>query len=99
MELKTSSIPAHLVEGPLILSIDIGTSAVKILLFDTMGRAVEDNQYRCAVTLRTSRDGASEVAADELLDVVWRGIDAVLANTDCLIEKIISALREPGTGS
>jgi len=33
MESKPSAIPAHLVEGPLILSIDIGTSAVKILLF------------------------------------------------------------------
>ena len=88
MELKTSSIPPHLVEGPLILSIDIGSSAVKVLLFDTKGRAVEDNQYRCAVTLRTSRYGASEVAADELLDIVWRGIDAVLAKAGWLAPKM-----------
>ena len=88
MELQSSDIPAHLVEGPLILSIDIGSSAVKVLLFDTKGRAVEGNQYRCAVALRTSRDGASEVAADELLDVVWRGIDAVLAKAGSLEPKV-----------
>ena len=88
MELKSSVIAAHLVEAPLILSIDIGTSAVKILFFDRMGRAVEGNQYRCKVALRTSRDGASEVAADELLDIVWRGIDTVLAKAGPLEPKM-----------
>ena len=38
-----------------ILSVDIGTSAVKILFFDTIGRAVEGHQYRREVELRTSR--------------------------------------------
>ena len=90
MELQSSNIPAHLVEGPIILSIDIGTSAVKILFFDTMGRAVESNQYRREVTIRTSRDGASEVAPDELLDTVWQGIDAVLEEGGRLVPKIAS---------
>ncbi len=88
MESKSSVIPAHSVEGPLILSIDIGTSAVKILFFDTMGRAVEGNQYRREVALRTSRDGASEAAPDELVDIVWQGIDAVLAKGGPLNAKI-----------
>jgi gluconokinase len=88
MESKSSTIAAHLVEGPLILSIDIGTSAVKVLLFDTIGRAVEGNQYRREVTIQTSRDGASEVAPDELLNIVWRGIDAVLAKGGRLAPKI-----------
>ena len=88
MESKASVIPAHLVEGPVILSIDIGTSAVKILFFDTRGRAVEGNQYRGEVVLRTSRDGASQAVPDELLDIVWRGIDAVLAKGGPLLPKI-----------
>ena len=88
MDLNSSTIPAHSVEGPIILSIDIGTSAVKILFFDTMGRAVEGNQYRREVRIRTSRDGASEVAPDELLDIVWRGIDAVLAKGRRWVPKI-----------
>ena len=88
MESKSSTIPAHLVEGPLILSIDIGTSAVKILFFDNRGRAVEGKQYRREVRLRTSRNGASEVAPDELLEIVWRGIDVVLAKAGPLVSEI-----------
>jgi gluconokinase len=88
MESKSSTIPAHLVEGPLILSIDIGTSAVKILFFDSRGRAVEGKQYRREIRLRTSRNGASEVAPDELLEIVWRGIDVVLAKAGPLVSEI-----------
>ena len=88
MESKSLTIPADLVEGPLILSIDIGTSAVKILFFDSLGRAVENKQYLRKVALRTTRDGASEVAPDELLNIVWRGIDAVLAKDEPLASQI-----------
>jgi len=88
VELQSSNIPAHLVEGPLILAIDIGTSAVKILFFDSLGRAVESNQYRREVTIRTSHDGASEAAPDELLGTVWQGIDAVLAKGGPLVPNI-----------
>jgi gluconokinase len=88
MESNSSIIPARLVEGPIVLSIDIGTSAVKILFFDAMGRAVENNQYRREIALRTTRDGASEVAPDELLNIVWQGIDAVISKRGPLIPKI-----------
>ena len=88
MESNSPDIPAHLVDGPLILSIDIGTSAVKILFFDSMGRTVEDHQYRREITLQTSREGAAEADPDELLNIVWQGIDAVLAMGDSLVPKI-----------
>ena len=87
MDSKLSAISAHLVEGPLILSIDIGTSALKILLFDNLGRAVDGHQYRREVTLRTSQDRASEVAPEELLDIVWQEIDLVLSGFDSLMPK------------
>ena len=88
MESNSPVIPAHLVDGPLILSIDIGTSAVKILFFDTMGRTVEGHQCRREVTLRTSRDGAAEADPDELLNIVWQGIDVVLAMGDALVPNL-----------
>ena len=90
MELNSPDIPAHLVDGPLVLSIDIGTSAVKILLFDTLGRAVEDHQYRQSISLQTSRDGAAEANPDELLNIVWKGIDAVLGTGVLLVPKIVA---------
>ena len=88
MKPTASVIAAESVEGPLILSIDIGTSAVKILIFDRRGRAVEDKQWRGAFEVRTSREGASEVDPEAVLEVVWLGIDAVLAKAGPLAKKI-----------
>ncbi len=61
---------------------------MKILFFDSIGRAIEGNQYRRQVTIRTSRNGASEVAPDELLNIVWQGIDAMLVKAGPLLPKI-----------
>ena len=88
MQPTSSVIPAKSADGPFILSIDIGTSAVKILIFDRQGRAIEDVQWRGAFEVRTSTDGASEVDAEALLEVVWQGIDAVLAKAGSLAQKI-----------
>ena len=88
MQPTSSIIPSKLAEGPFILSIDIGTSAVKILIFDCRGRAIEDVQWVAAIEVRTSIDGASEVDADALLEVVWQGIDAVLAKVGSLAKEI-----------
>ena len=90
MESKSPVIPAHLANGPLVLSIDIGTSAVKILMFDTLGRAVEDHQFRQSISLQTSQDGAAEANPDELLNIVWQGIDAVLETGALLVPKIVA---------
>jgi gluconokinase len=88
MKPTSSDFAAESVEGPLILSIDIGTSAVKILIFDRRGRAVENKHWRGAFEVRTSKDGASEVDPDAVLEVVWQGIDAVLAKAGPLAKKI-----------
>ncbi|MGD8292729.1 MAG: gluconokinase [Desulfobacterales bacterium] len=90
MQSNSPVIPAHLVDGPLVLSIDIGTSAVKILLFDTLGRAVEDHQFRQSISLQTSQDGAAEANPVEILDVVWQGIDAVLEASALIVSKIVA---------
>ena len=84
----SSVIPAKSAEEPFILSIDIGTSAIKILVFDRRGRAIEDLYWRGVFEIRTSLDGASEVDADALLEAVWLGIDFVLAKAGWLAENI-----------
>jgi gluconokinase len=88
MDEQKSIISPNSVEGPLILSIDIGTSAVKILLFDRQGRAVDGVQSRATFEIRTSKDGASEVDPDGLLEIVWKGIDSTLAKAGKLAEAI-----------
>lgn len=84
----SSVISARSVEGPLILSIDIGSTAVKILLFDRQGRALEGVQWRGETGIKTTADGASEVDADLLRDVVCSGIDAVMAKAGDLAGEV-----------
>ena len=88
MKPSSSVISSEFAEGPLILSIDIGTSAVKILLFDHRGRAIEGVQCRSRMAVRTSTGGASEIDPDTLLEVVWQGIDTVLEKAGALAQKI-----------
>jgi gluconokinase len=89
MDEQRSTITPSKAEGPLILAIDIGTSAVKILLFDRQGRAVEGIQSRASFEIRTSKDGASEVDPDGLLEIVWKGIDSTLAKAGKLAKAIV----------
>jgi gluconokinase len=89
MDQQKSTITASKAEGPLILAIDIGTSAVKTLLLDQMGRSVEGAQCREAFEIRSSKDGASEVDPDALLEIVRKGIDITLAKAGKLAEKIL----------
>ena len=88
MEKQKPTIAPNKARGPFILAIDIGTSAVKILLYDRQGRAVEQVRSRTAIKIRTSRDGASEVDADGLLEIVWKGIDSMLVKAGQLAEEI-----------
>jgi gluconokinase len=66
-------------ETPLVLSIDIGTSSVRVIVFDRLGRPLEGLDARRTHDLRTTIEGASEADPDLLLDRVWKCIDRVLA--------------------
>jgi len=73
-----STINTQQVKLPLILAIDIGTSSVRAVLFDRLGRAVEGTGARWSHELRTTAAGASETDAAALLNLVWQCIDGAL---------------------
>jgi gluconokinase len=58
-----------------VLSIDVGTSGIRVALFDEQGNQIEGAQ---ALTQRTISDFA-ELEPDELVDEVVKAIDALLA--------------------
>ena len=60
---------------PLILTIDVGSSSLRVLLFDAHGYRVAGVEAREPVHLRTSPPGASEADPDELLAGIFRAID------------------------
>lgn len=70
---------------PFILSLDIGTSSVRALMFDARGWRVAGIGAREPVTVRTAPDGAAEIDAGALFDAVGQCLDMALAQSASLI--------------
>jgi gluconokinase len=64
---------------PYILALDIGTSSVRALLFDSNGTAVPHVLAQHTYALTISNEGEVSVDADMLVDLVAQSIDEVLA--------------------
>jgi gluconokinase len=75
-------------ESPFILSIDIGTSAVRTSLFDRLGRAIGGMEARDPLEIKTTAGGASEVDPDLTLERTWSCIDSVVKQAASLSPKI-----------
>ena len=73
----------------MILSLDIGTSSARALVFDRQGRAVAGLEARRAYAIPVQADGAVEINADELLAHVWACIDEVLTQAQPLAGEIV----------
>lgn len=66
------------VEPPLILTLDVGTSSVRAMLFDRRGREVEGSQASLTQEVRTTPDGGAELEADELVEGIARCVEGTL---------------------
>ena len=75
-------------ESPFILSIDIGTSAVRTALFDCLGRAIEGIEARQPLEIKTTAEGASEADPDLILERTWARIDSVMEQAASLSRRI-----------
>src|SRR5262245_21715352 len=73
-----TTVSQHNADSPLILSIDIGTSSARALLFDARGRAIEGVAAQERYSVRSTEDGASEDDPDAALERVWRCVDTAL---------------------
>jgi gluconokinase len=73
---------------PYILALDIGTSSVRALLFDSTGTAVPHVLVQHTYNLTTSGDGEVSVDPDMLVDLVFQTIDEALAAAGPLASQI-----------
>src|SRR5437016_5733659 len=73
---------------PFILSLDVGTSSTRALLFDATGAGVPGIQAQDSYELTVSGEGEVSVDADKLVAVVATTIDKVLKSAGSLASSI-----------
>jgi gluconokinase len=83
MQSKQTSI-----KPPLILTLDIGTSSTRAIMFDSQARPVEGCLAQLPYQLRTTPDGGAEFEANELFESVVGTIDRVLQLAGPLADQI-----------
>jgi gluconokinase len=74
------AIPLGDARPPLVLALDIGTSGLRVFLFDVRGRPIVRCFAHADRPVRTSTDGEATVDADERVRAACGAIDAVLAS-------------------
>ncbi len=72
----------------MILTIDVGTSSVRALLFDSSGHALPGIEARESYSVRTTSDGCSEDDPQAMVKRVERCIDSALAQAGPLASQI-----------
>jgi gluconokinase len=75
-------------EAPLVLTIDAGTSSVRVQLYDRLGRHVEGVASHEPCQLYTTAEGAVEEHPDEMLARIERCVDAALQQAGPLASAI-----------
>ena len=70
----------YLNSGPFVLTIDIGSSSIRIAIYDRNGIPVPGIEARRTLRVSSALDGASTVDPGLLLESVWDVLDGVLRN-------------------
>jgi gluconokinase len=73
---------------PFILTLDIGTSSTRAMLFDAAARSLDGYGVRLPYRVQTTPDGGAEFDADELFAAVVKVIDQLLAQAGPLANDI-----------
>jgi len=69
---------------PLILALDVGTSSVRAIVYDALGRAVGGAGTHIAYQMDTTPDGGVEIDADRQLGIIGECIDGALGEAPSL---------------
>src|SRR5262245_13090674 len=75
-------------DAPLVLTLDVGTSSVRALLFDTRADAVPGMEARRPYALCTTADGGIEGDAEALVTLVEEVLDELLAKAGARAQQV-----------
>ncbi len=73
---------------PLVLALDVGTSSVRAIVYDALGRAVEGAGTHTPYQMDTMPDGGVEIDADRLLGITCGAIDGLLRAEASLLVRL-----------
>jgi gluconokinase len=76
-----ATIDLSAARSPLILVVDIGSSSLRVVLYDAQAREVEGTLARRTYSVRTSEDGGAELDAEAMFDAFTAALDELLAKT------------------
>ncbi len=79
---------------PLILTLDIGTSSLRAMLFDAGARAVPGVEATIKYEMQTTADGGVQADANEMLEYANRAIDGVLDRAGPLASHIAAVASD-----
>ena len=74
--------------APLVLTLDIGTSSLRSMLFDRHGRVLDGLGARVTYDVRTTPDGGAELDPEQLLAAAVAVIDTILEQAGPLAARI-----------
>ena len=85
--------------APFVLTLDIGSSSTRALLYDRTGQPCQGIGARARYELLTTAQGAAEIDADWLVEQVARTIDSVLVQAGKLTQQIAAVAIDTLTTS
>jgi len=74
--------------SPLVLTLDVGTSSARAMVYDAAGRAVAAAAARGSVPLDTTPDGGAEVDADALVACTAALLDRLAADAPAAVDGV-----------
>ena len=86
-------------QTPLILTVDIGTTSTRAMLFDGAARPIPGAVAQVANQLRTTHDGGAEFDADQLFEAVVDAIDQLLDRSNLDNQRIAAVAMDTFVGN
>jgi len=85
---------SEILNQPFILTLDIGTSSTRAMLFDANARAIPGIEAQTKSEMRTTPDGGVEADADAMLVCAERAMDDLLAQAGTRAHHIVAVASD-----
>ncbi len=83
-------------QRPLVLALDVGTSSVRAVLCDSLGRMIEGVEGRTQYRMTNTADGGVEIEPDCLVDHICATIDECLLQAAAVLPDVDDAIESVG---